>query len=88
MSKSDLRARPTFHYKRERVIAHLTVCVCALGVLRAFEEKLQTKLPGVGLSVALEELLEMREYQLKLPDGTTIPVLTELTPIQEKLQGW
>jgi transposase len=88
MSKSDLRARPTFHYKRERVIAHLTLCVCALGVLRAFEEKLQTKLPDVGLSVALEELLEMREYQLKLPDGTNIPVLTELTPIQEKLQGW
>lgn len=25
MSKSDLRARPTFHYKRERVIAHLTL---------------------------------------------------------------
>lgn len=86
MSKSDLQARPTFHYKRERVIAHLTLCVCALGVLRAFEEKLKANLPDVGMSVAIEQLLQMREYQLKLPDDTTVPVRTELTIIQEKLQ--
>ncbi|MEK7153166.1 MAG: IS1634 family transposase [Patescibacteria group bacterium] len=87
MSKSDLRARPTFHYKRERIIAHLTICVCSLGVLRAFEEKLHTSLPAVGLSVALEQLLQIRDYQLKLPNGQMITVQTELTAMQQKLQG-
>ena len=88
MSKSDLRARPTFHYKRERVIAHLVICICSLGVLRAFEEKLQTNIPNIGMSVALEQLLQIREYQLNLPDGTNVPVQTECTSLQEKLQGW
>lgn len=88
MSKSDLKARPTFHYKRERVIAHLVICVCSLGVLRAFEEKLRTNIPKVGLSVALEQLLQIREYQLNLPDGTSVPVQTECTNLQDKLQGW
>jgi hypothetical protein len=88
MSKSDLRARPTFHYKRERVIAHLAICVCSLGVLRAFEEKLQTNIPNIGMSVALEQLLQIREYQLNLPDGTSVPVQTERTRLQDKLQGW
>jgi len=88
MGKSDLRARPTFHYKRERVIAHLTICVCSLGVLRAFEEQLRIRLPTVWVSIALEQLLQIRDYQLKLPNGQVVTVQTELSVVQQKLQGW
>jgi transposase len=86
MSKSDLRARPTFHFKRERVIAHLLICICALSVLKEFEERLRIVLPEVGLSLALEQLLAIQEYKLLLPDkreGTT--VYSQFTEDQEKL---
>ena len=34
MSKSDLRARPIFHHKRESIEAHLTIVMAALAVAR------------------------------------------------------
>lgn len=85
MSKSDLRARPTFHFKRERIIAHLTICVCALAVLRIFEDSLNASLPGVGLSLALEQLLAMKEYRAFLHGKVEIPSMTELNEVQRGL---
>lgn len=86
MSKSDLQARPTFHYKRERIIAHLTICVCSLAVLREFERRIQNSpMPNLWLSIALEKLLSIREYQLKLPNGQTVKVYSELSETQELL---
>jgi transposase len=85
MSKSDLRARPTFHYKRERILAHLLICVCALGVLREFEQRVLVRLPDVGLSVALEQLLAIRDYKLRLTDAQQIIVKSELTEVQQGL---
>ncbi len=37
MSKSDLRARPVFHHKRESIDAHLTIVFAALAVSRWLE---------------------------------------------------
>lgn len=37
MSKSDLRARPIFHHKRESIDAHLTIVLAALAVARWLE---------------------------------------------------
>src|SRR3954452_21259997 len=34
MSKTDLRARPMFHHKRESIEAHLTIVFTALAVAR------------------------------------------------------
>jgi transposase len=85
ISKSDLRVRPTFHFKRERVIAHLAICVCALGVLREFERRLDCLLPGTGLSLALEQLLAMREYRAFLNPKAEMTSITQLTDIQRSL---
>jgi transposase len=85
MSKSDLRARPTFHYRRERIIAHLLICVCALGVLKEFEERLHAALPEVGLSLALEQLLDIGEYKIRLPDQQIATIYSQFTELQEKL---
>lgn len=37
MSKSDLKARPIFHHKRESIEAHLTVVFAALAIARTIE---------------------------------------------------
>ncbi len=38
MSKSDLRARPIYHHKRESIEAHLTIVMAALAVGRFVEQ--------------------------------------------------
>jgi len=38
MSKSDLRARPIFHHKRESIEAHLSIVMAALAVARLIEQ--------------------------------------------------
>ncbi len=39
MSKSDLKARPIFHHKREAIEAHLTVVLAALAIGRTIERR-------------------------------------------------
>jgi len=39
MTKSDLRARPIFHRKRDAIEAHLTVVVTALAVARWLQDR-------------------------------------------------
>jgi transposase len=38
MSKSDLRARPIYHHKRDSIEAHLTIVMAALAVSRLIEQ--------------------------------------------------
>ena len=40
MSKSDLKARPIFHRKRDAIEAHLTVVMTALAIGRVIERKI------------------------------------------------
>ena len=44
MAKSDLKARPIFHWKREAIEAHLTVVLAALAVGRRVESRSQMSL--------------------------------------------
>ena len=39
MSKSDLKARPIFHRKRDAIEAHLTVVMAALAIQRRIERQ-------------------------------------------------
>jgi len=90
MSKTDLKARPAFHYRRQRIIAHLTICVCALAVLREFNQKLTTLATDtdgqpVGQSIALEQLLAIWRYQLNIKEGINSPIYSETNKLQKQL---
>ncbi len=51
MSKSDLRVRPAFHRRDERIRAHFLLCMVALCVMRVFETLLRPVdiTPGDGI---------------------------------------
>jgi len=85
MSKSDLRTRPVFHFKKRRIIAHLLICICSLAVLRELEQKITSLQPAAGLSIALEQLLAIRQYTLHIPNQPAVEVYSQLTSIQEQL---
>ncbi len=83
MSKSDLRARPAFHFKRQRIIAHLTICVCALAVLRELEQRVAAI--GLKQPAALEEILAIQSFTLRMPKQPDTVIYSELSPLQEQL---
>jgi hypothetical protein len=66
-SKSDLRLRPIFHQKTERVEAHILVCFLALALWRALEQWLRSKGLGDCARQLLLELDELRSLDVVLP---------------------
>lgn len=81
MSKTDLRSRPVFHFKKRRILSHLLICVCSLTVLKELEQKIVSLKPPIGLSVALEQLLAIRQYTLRIPNQPETKVYSQLTLI-------
>ncbi len=65
ISKSDLRARPIYHHKRDSIEAHLTIVMAALAVARVVER-------GTGWSITrfVKALRPCRTITIKAGDQT------------------
>jgi transposase len=61
MAKSDLRARPIFHHKRESIEAHLTVVFAALAVSRHLQDA-----TGVSIKNIVRTLRTVRSATVRL----------------------
>jgi hypothetical protein len=61
MAKSDLRARPVFHHKRESIEAHLTVVFAALAVARHLQDA-----TGVSIKNIVHALRAVRSATIRL----------------------
>jgi hypothetical protein len=61
MAKSDLRARPIFHHKRESIEAHLTVVFAALAVSRHLQD-----ITGVSIKNIVRTLRTVRSATIRL----------------------
>lgn len=81
MSKSDLRERPIFHSKPERIKAHLLLCFVSLLVMKETERILNTQ--GYSLNQAIELLRQVGEGKVRV-GKTTIGLEAEL---DEKTQS-
>lgn len=65
MSKSDLKARPVFHHKRDSIDAHLTVVFAALAVTRWLE-----RVTGWSTKKLVTTLRRYHTIQIKVGDHT------------------
>lgn len=85
MSKSDLKARPIFHRKREAIEAHLTLVFAALAVGRTVE-----RLTGLSLRSVVKTLRPVRSGTVVI-EGKEYQAEAEISPavaqLLEKLQG-
>ena len=72
MSKSDLRARPIFHHKRDSIEAHLTVVFAALAVTRWLE-----RVTGWSIKKLVKTLRRYHSVQIQVGDK----VLTAADPL-------
>lgn len=72
MAKSDLKARPIFHRKRDAIEAHLTVVFTSLAISRRIE-----KLTGVSIKRIVKILRPIRSGSIVI-NGTEYPAEPEI----------
>lgn len=68
MSKTDLKQRPVYHSKPERIKAHLLLCFVSLLVMKEAEHILKSK--GYSLDTAIECLGRVGEGQVRVGNVT------------------
>ena len=61
MSKTDLRARPIFHYTREAIEAHLTIVFAALAIARYLQD-----VTGMSIKKAVQALRPIQEITVRI----------------------
>jgi transposase len=70
IGKSDLKLRPIFHQKTERVEAHILVCFLALAMWRVLEMWMQGKGLGTCARQLVEEVATIKSMDVVLPVRT------------------
>jgi hypothetical protein len=80
MSKTDLRARPMFHHKRESIEAHLTIVFAALAVARHLQQR-----TGVSIKKLVHTLRPLREVTVTVAGQNLTAQPQVPTDVQELL---
>ena len=85
ITKTDLKIRPIFHYKKRRIEAHLSIAFASCKLYKEFERQLKEK--GIALSAekALEILKTIFGIILKLPSGKEKIMLLDKTIEQQSI---
>lgn len=79
MAKSDLKARPIFHRKRDAIEAHLTIVFTSLAISRRME-----KLTGLSIKRIVNLLRPIRSGTIVI-NGTEYPAEPEIPKVIHKL---
>ena len=80
--KSDIRVRPAFHYKTERIQAHVVICMLALCIIRILEQ--EVKPLNLSTDQAIQEITSAKAA-IVLMDNREYVVPPAYTPIQTKI---
>ena len=86
MSKSDLRFRPVYHRKENRIKAHLLICFAAFALYKELEVKLHKNKINLSVQKAVEELKQVHQITYQLPKSRAVKhQLLKPTPVQKEL---
>ena len=77
MSKTDLRARPMFHHRRDSIEAHLTIVFTALALARHLQQA-----TGLSIKKLVTTLRPLREATITIAGHT----IAAATPIPDDIQ--
>ena len=86
ISKTDLRIRPIFHYRKRRIEAHICISFVAYTILKELERLLSKHHAGLSLKRAADITQTMYELEYRLP-GEALPTKTllKMDPQQQLL---
>jgi transposase len=85
MSKSDLRARPIYHHKRDSIEAHLTIVFAALAVSRWLEQQ-----TGWSIKKLITALRRYHTIDIKAGDQIVTaadPIPDDIRLVLDRLHG-
>ena len=85
MSKSDLRARPIYHHKRDSIEAHLTIVFAALAVTRWLEQ-----LTDWSIKKLVTRLRRYHTVEIQAGDQTVTaadPLPDDIRVVLDRLHG-
>ena len=69
ITKTDLKIRPVFHFKKRRIEAHLSISFVACKIYKELERQLKEKKTGMSAEKALEVLKTIFGITLTMPSG-------------------
>ncbi len=69
ISKTDLRIRPIFHYKRRRIEAHICIAFAACKIYKELERQLKNKQSDLSPEKAIDILKTIYGIIIKLPQS-------------------
>lgn len=86
ISKTDLRIRPIYHWKRRRIEAHICISFTAYKVYKELERQLELKQSGITVERAIECLKTIYGVTIQQPrSGRTRIRLFTNNPVQDTL---
>lgn len=69
ITKTDLKVRPIYHYKRRRIEAHICIAFAACKVYKELERQLKLKKSGLSAEKAVDILKTIFGITIKLPQS-------------------
>lgn len=86
ISKTDLRIRPIFHRKRDRIEAHLCIAFVAYAMYKELERKLKVEQIDLSAARAIELSKTIYQISFSLPDSRkNVTIFNNLSKNQKKL---
>src|SRR5690606_12324314 len=85
ITKTDLKTRPIYHFKKRRIEAHLSIAFVACKVYKELERQLQMKNTGLSAEKAIDILKTVYGLSIKMPSGTEKTMLLDKTTEQKSL---
>lgn len=86
VAKNELKIRPVFHHKRERIEAHICLNFTAYKVYKELERVLKVKKAGLSPEKVIEIVQNIYELSLITPDNEVIRKTIILTEEQKLVQ--
>lgn len=86
ISKTDLRIRPIFHRRKDRIAAHITIAFAAYSVFKELERKLELLHINISPLRVIELTKTIFEIQFRLPNSRKkLSTFNKLTPEQHQI---
>ena len=86
MSKTDLRFRPIFHRKENRIKAHLLICFAAYALYKELEIKIKASQIDLSVQKAIDALKDVQQITYRLPKSKKIKhQILKINSLQQKL---
>jgi len=85
ITKTDLKVRPIYHFKKRRIEAHLCIAFAACKVYKEFERQLKIKNTGLSAEKAIDILKTIYGLSIKMPSGSEKMMLLDKTNEQKEL---